>query len=254
MGVTLLTGASSGIGRSLARRLAARGEAMALVARRGELLDSLAEEIVAAGGRALALPADVTDRAALARVVRDAEAELGPITRLVANAGGGEASPADDFDAEAFEDIIQLNLVGVANTVAVVLPGMLARGEGHLVATGSLAGCRGLPGAAAYSAAKGGLANLMDSLRIDLAGRGVDVTLLMPGFIRTRPKKSGRNRAKPFRMDLETATARMETAIMARRRRLVFPWPLAALIGATRLLPFGLDERLLAGRGPARRH
>ena len=77
---------------------------------------------------------------------------------------------------------------------------------------------------------------------------GVDVTLLMPGFVQTRPRRDGRRR-KPFRMDLETATARMERAIIARRRRLVFPWPLALAVGTSRLLPFGLDERLLAGRG-----
>lgn len=250
MGVTLITGASSGIGRSLARRLAAQGEAVALVARRHDLLDSLVDEIGRAGGRALACPADVTDRAALAAAVSRAQAELGPVTRLVANAGGGESTPADDFDAAVFESIVSLNLIGVANAVAAVLPGMLTRGDGHLVATGSMAGMRGLPGAAAYSAAKGGLANLMDSLRIDLAGRGIDVTLIMPGFIRTKPKKPGRNKAKPFRVDLEVATARMEVAIMARRRRLIFPWPLAVAIAATRLLPFGLDARLLAGRGP----
>lgn len=250
MGVTLLTGASSGIGRSLARRLAARGDALALVARRADLLDSLVGEIEAAGGRALACPADVTDRDALAAAARRAERELGPITRLVANAGGGQPTPAEDFDAAAFESIVSLNLVGVANAVATVLPGMLARGEGHLVATGSLAGTRGLPGAAGYSAAKGGVANLMDSLRIDLSGRGIDVTLIMPGFIRTKPARKARNKAKPFRIDLETATARMDTAIAARRRRLIFPWPLAVAIVLTRLLPFGLDARLLAGRGP----
>ncbi|GAB3680093.1 SDR family NAD(P)-dependent oxidoreductase [Salinisphaera aquimarina] len=249
MGVTLLTGASSGIGRSLARRLAAGGEAMALVARRDELLASLVMEIEAAGGKALALPCDVTDRVALANAVDIAESQLGPVTRLVANAGGGEPTDATQFDAGVFESVVRLNLVGVANAVAAVLPGMLARGDGHLVATGSLAGCRGLPSAAAYSAAKGGLANLMDSLRIDLRGHGIAVTLLMPGFVRPKPKKPGGSRGKPFRVDLEVATARMENAILARRRRLIFPWSLALAIGLTRLLPFGIDEWLLAGRG-----
>lgn len=257
MGVTLLTGASSGIGRSLARRLAARGEAMALIARRGELLDSLVVEIEQAGGRALALPCDVTDRDALARALVRVEAELGAVTRLVANAGGGEPTPVDAFDAAAFEAVIRLNLIGVANSVAVVLPGMLARGDGHLVATGSLAGRRGLPSAAAYSAAKGGLANFMDSLRIDLRGRGIAVTLLMPGFIRKHNLKPGREktagrRSKPFRVDLEDAAARMEKAIIAHRRRLAFPLSLVVAIGLTRLLPFGLDDRLLAGRGRPR--
>ncbi|MES1926133.1 SDR family NAD(P)-dependent oxidoreductase [Salinisphaera sp. T31B1] len=252
MGITLVTGASSGIGRSLARRLAAHGDLVVLVARRAELLDTLVMEIRRHGGQALAAPGDVTDRRAVADIVMQVEAEHGPITRLVANAGGGSRCDGSQFDAEHFQTTVALNLVGVANAVAAVLPGMVARRGGHLVAMGSLAGVRGLPGAAAYSAAKGGVANLMDSLRIDLRDHDIDVTLLLPGFVRTQPPKAGRRRFRPFRMELEQATARMENAIIARKRRLAFPWPLVVAIGMTRLLPFGVDGWLL-GRFRARK-
>lgn len=249
MGVTLITGASSGIGRSLARRLAQRGDAMGLVARRKDLLDSLAAEIKAGGGQALALVCDVTDQKQVQAAVARCEAEWGPVTRLVANAGGGQATFVESFSASEVADVVQLNVVGVANCIEAVLPGMLKRGQGHLVATGSLAGTRGLPTAAAYSAAKAGVANLMESLRIDLRGRGIAVTLLLPGFVRTKPGGKHNNKRKPFRQDLETATGRMERAIIARQPRLAFPWLLAFAFGAMRLLPSELYDRLLAGRG-----
>lgn len=250
MTVTVVTGASSGIGRSLARRLAAGGDPVGLLARRGELLDELAAEIEAAGGRALAVPCDVTDgeqvKAALARV----EAELGPVERLVANAGGGEPTHVDGFGAAHVKAVLELNVMGTANCIEAVLPGMLERGSGHLVAMSSLAAYRGLPSGAAYSAAKAALTNLMESLRIDLRPRGIDVTVLLPGFVRTKPKNAKKaKKNKPFRLDLEAATRRMERAIRARRSRDAFPLPMVALAGFGRLLPATFYDWLLSGRG-----
>jgi short-subunit dehydrogenase len=240
--VTLLTGASSGIGRSLALRLA--DDRLALVARRKTLLDSLAAEIEAAGGEALALPCDVTDRAQVAAAVQAAEARLGAIERLIANAGGGSKTDVQNFRAGDVEAILRLNVVGVANCIEAVLPGMLARGQGHIVVTSSLAAWRGLPGAAAYSAAKAALTAMMESLRIDLAPHGIDVTVLAPGFVRTRPDQ----KRKPFQVDLEQATARMARAIRARRKSYAFPLPLVLALGFGRLLPAPLYDRLLARR------
>lgn len=240
MTVTLLTGASSGIGRSLALRLA--DDPLALVARRKALLDTLAAEIVAAGGEALALPCDVTDRAQVAAAVAAAEARFGPIERLIANAGGGQSTDVESFAAAQIEQILALNVVGVANCIEAVLPGMLARGRGHIVVTSSLAAWRGLPGAAAYCAAKAALTAMTESLRIDLAPHGIDVTVLAPGFVRTKPGK-GR---KPFQVGLEQATARMARAIRARRRSYAFPLPLVLGAGFGRLLPAPLYDRLLA--------
>jgi len=249
MGVTFITGASSGIGRSLARRLAQHGDAMALVARRTDLLNRLVAEIEQAGGRALALTCDVTDRKAVAAAVAETESTLGPITRLVANAGGGEPTFVDTFDAGEVAAIVDLNLIATANCVEAILPGMLARGGGQLVATGSLAGYRGLPSAAAYSAAKAGLANLMESLRIDLRPKGITVTLLLPGFVRTKPKKGAKTKTKPFQLELEDATERMTRAILAQRPRLAFPWALTLAFAVIRLLPANLYDRLMQGRG-----
>ena len=246
MAVTLVTGATSEIGSSLARRIAAHGDPVAVLARRRERLDALVAEIERAGGRALAVACDVTDREAVAGAVREVEHRLGPVECLVANAGGAEPTFVDGFRAADVEAALQLNAVGVANCIEAVLPGMLARGSGQLVATGSLAGERGLPTAAAYSAAKAALRNLMESLRIDLRGRGVAVTLIALGPVR-RKEKSKKPRA--LSMDLEAATARMHRAILERAPQPAFPRVPALGVALLRALPAALGDRLLAGRG-----
>ena len=245
MGVTLITGASSGIGRSLARRMAAAGDVVVAVARRQPLLDTLVEAIKRAGGRAMAMACDVTDRESVFEVVNRTEAQLGPIERLVANAGGGEPTFVDTFAATQVARVYDLNVGGTANCIEAVLPGMLRQRMGHIVAVSSLAAYRGLPSAAAYSAAKGGLTNLMESLRIDLKPRGIDVTLIFPGYIRT----SSSRKKKPFQLDVEVATQRMHRAIRNRRRHYAFPVPMAFAVSVGRVLPAVLYDRLLVGRG-----
>ena len=244
MGITFLTGASSGIGRSLALRLAASGESIAAIARRRDLLDSLVAEIEAGGGRALAVPCDVTDPEAVREGFEHAASALGAPTRLIANAGGAVPSGKGNqaFSAESFKAGIELNLLSVAYCVEAVLPGMLERGSGHLVCTSSLAGVRGLPGAVSYSAAKGALTNFMESLRIELRPRGIDVTVILPGFVRNRP---GAKRRRPFVVELEDATARMQRVIEARRSYDAFPRSLVALVTLGRHLPASLYDRLL---------
>jgi short-subunit dehydrogenase len=252
MGVTVVTGASSGIGRSLARRMAMAGDAVALLARRQDLLDELAAEIEAAGGRALALACDVTEREQVLAALKEVERRLGPVDCLVANAGGGEPTFVDGFQARQIADALALNVVGVANCIEGVLPGMLARGSGRLVAVSSLAGVRGLPTGAAYSAAKAALDRMMESLRIDLRGRGITVTVIAPGPVRLKAKSK---KSRLVSIDVEDATARMHRAILSGRRRYAFPLLVATAVGAGRWLPAALYDRLLAGRGrkPKRR-
>ncbi len=172
-GLQIVTGASSGIGRSLARRLADAGAPVAVLARRLDLLEELAGEVERAGGRALPLCCDVTDRAAVADAVRRAEAWGGPTARLVANAGGTAGKAQGAFDPEQLRRCIELNLMGASHSIEAVLPGMIERGRGHLVATSSLAAARGLPGSAAYSAAKAALTTFLEALRLELRGTGV---------------------------------------------------------------------------------
>jgi short-subunit dehydrogenase len=247
MGVNFITGASSGIGRSLALHLASQGEIIAAVARRKPLLDTLVEEITRAGGRALAVPCDVTDRTRVFAAVEEAQAVLGPIDRLIANAGGGEPTFVDTFDAAHIRRVFTLNVEGAANCIEAVLPAMLRRGEGHIVAVSSLAAYRGLPSAAAYSAAKAALSNMMESLRIDLKPRGVAVTLICPGFVRTHP--STKKKWKPFQLEVEEAARRMARAIVTRKPYYAFPLPLVFAAALGRMLSPALYDWMLSGRG-----
>ncbi|RJS92212.1 SDR family oxidoreductase [Salinisphaera sp. Q1T1-3] len=242
--VTLVTGASSGIGRALAISLASRGDRVIVLARRAALLETLVEEITVAGGQARAVVADVTDRETLAAALAEATAHTGAITRLVANAGGGSRTDMTAYDAATIADILRLNVEGVVNSVGCVLAPMQAAGRGHIVVMGSLAATRGLPNAAAYSAAKAGVARFTESLAIDLAETGIDVTLLEPGFV-TKPGK----RVKWPRMAMTQAVERMSRAIVRRIPYWRGPSSLVFAAGILRLLPSRAYIRIMAGRG-----
>ncbi|MGH6961234.1 MAG: SDR family NAD(P)-dependent oxidoreductase, partial [Dongiaceae bacterium] len=183
MNVTLVTGASSGLGRAIALRLAARGERIIAVARRREPLDALIRDIEAAGGCARAISCDVTDREQVLRAVAEVESTDGPIERLVSCTGGGKRTTVAAFQAAQLEQMLSLNVMGTANCLEAVLPRMLHRRRGHIVAISSLAAARGLPGSAEHSAAKAALSTLLEGLRIDLNRHGIDLTVLSPGFV-----------------------------------------------------------------------
>jgi short-subunit dehydrogenase len=243
--MAIITGASSGIGAELTRQLAARGVAVGLTARRADRLGSLAGAIRAAGGTAAVAAADAADREATRAAITRLGESLGPIDLLIANAGVGEECTAERFSAEALERMVRVNLLGAAYAIEAVLPGMLARGRGHLVGISSLAAYRGLPGSAGYGATKAGLSALLEGLRVELRGRGIAVTTVHPGFVRT-PMTEGNGRPQPFLMEPEAASARILRGIAARRAEVNFPWPMAALLGAVRLLPNWSYDRLAA--------
>ncbi len=247
-GVCFITGASSGLGRAMAVRLAREGYAVGLSARRESLLEGAAREIREAGGNAGVFPCDVAERDQVLDAVGRCEEELGPVDLLVANAGLSINTRVDPFDALAAEQVIRTNLLGAVYATEGVLPGMLERGRGHIVAVSSLAGFAGLPMSAAYSASKGGMINFFESLRIDLRGCGVDVTVISPGFVRT-PMTDHNSHAMPFLMELEPAVEEMMRAIRRRKKSLAFPRPLALVAWSARLLPRPLYDRIAARVG-----
>src|ERR1700749_1739605 len=152
--VVLITGASSGIGRALALELGKRGARLGLTARRAEELSKVAEEVSRAGGQALVLPADVRSAEEINKVAERVREKWGRVDVLIANAGMSTTTAGAQLDAAEAGDVITINVIGVVNSVASVLPDMLKRGEGHLVAISSLASYRGLPKSGAYSASK----------------------------------------------------------------------------------------------------
>lgn len=243
--VVLITGASSGIGRSLAVELARRGATLGLLARRADVLQEIVAEVEGAGGHALALTADVKDAEAVRAAADQLRASYGQIDLLIANAGVGATTDVKDLRAREVAEVININVLGVVNSVTAVLPEMIERGQGHLVAISSLAGYRGLPKSGAYCASKAAVSAFFESLRLDLLGTGVDVTIIHPGFIKT-PLTAGRHAQMPFLMELQDATRKIVSAIEARKKSYAFPWQLASLVRAAMLMPNFLYDRIAA--------
>ncbi|MCG6957285.1 MAG: SDR family NAD(P)-dependent oxidoreductase [Gemmatimonadetes bacterium] len=244
--VSFVTGASSGLGMGLALRFAAEGHAVALAARRVDRLDELVERIRAAGGTALACPCDVRDRDQVHAAVARAEAELGPVDLLIASAGVGKTTAAQNLDAADLEWILGVNVLGSAYAVEAVLPGMLARRRGHLVGIGSLAGYGGLPKTAAYSASKGALKNYFESLRLDLRGTGVAVTVITPGYVKTELTAKNAH-PMPQLMELGDAVDVMTRAIQRRAPHCAFPRPLSTLTWLGQVFPRRLYDAVASG-------
>ncbi len=243
--VAAITGASSGLGEEMARQLARDGFRVGLTARRAVELGRVAQEIRDEGGTAFVAPADAADpegtRAALARIAR----QLGPVDLLIANAGLGIGTPARAFSAADFDRMVRVNLAGAAYAVEAVLPAMIDRRRGRIVGISSLAGYRGLPGSAGYSATKAGLTALLEGLRPELRRLGVGVTIVHPGYVRT-PMTEGQAHRRPFLMDVGPAATIILRGIARGRSRVDFPWPMAAILGLARLLPGALYDPLAA--------
>lgn len=237
----MITGASSGIGRGLAIELGRRGAKLGLVARRAEVIDEVVREVEAAGGKAMALPANVQEVDSISAAGDKLRASLGPIDVLIANAGIGPTRDAADFSAAEVSDVINVNVIGASNSVAAVIPEMVKRGSGQLVAISSLAAYRGLPRSAAYCASKAAVSAFFESLRLDLEPRGIDVSIIHPGFIKT-PLTAGRDVKMPFLMELDDAVKKIVRAMENRRKRYSFPWQLATIVRAGMIMPIWMYD------------
>jgi NAD(P)-dependent dehydrogenase (short-subunit alcohol dehydrogenase family) len=243
MGVVIITGASSGIGRAAAVRMGKAGRPVVLAARRAAELTAVADEIRAAGGTAVVAPVDLRDPAAAGALVERAAAVDGRIDALINNAGlGGAASVlADDETVTAMVDV---NLLAPIRLIRAVVPVMQAQGGGAIVNIGSVAGEIGISGA--YSATKFALRGLTDSVRRELAGSGIGVTLIEPGYIAT-PLNAGRPGRRP---GPDVVVDAIERALRRPRRRIVVPARYRAAILLAQAWPAIVDRRF-AGRTAA---
>lgn len=242
-----LTGASSGIGEALAIALAKKGATLGLVARREELLNDLKTRCEAVGGKAVALPCDVVDAEALQAAASEFHKEFGHIDIMIANAGiGGNDEKTRAYDPVAVKKLIDINLLGSVNSIHAVIGDMIDRRSGHLVAISSLAGFRGLPKSAAYSASKAAMTAFFESVRLDHTKHGIDVTIIQPGFIKT-PLTSGRSNKMPFIMELDDAIPHFISAIENKKKFHAFPFSLSLIVKLGRIMPAWLYDQA-AGR------
>jgi short-subunit dehydrogenase len=237
----VITGASSGIGEALARHYASDDSVLALISRRS------------AGtglpGQVISYPADVTDVVALERVAKDFVARFGAPDLVIANAGVGVGTHGSDLtDVEKLRRVLDVNVAGLAATLAAFAPAMREARRGTLAGIASVAGFRGLAGNGAYCASKSAAIAWMESLRVELYGSGVSVVCVCPGYIDTPMTRVNPYRM-PFLLPAEAAARRIGQAIAARRRLAVIPWQMALVSIPLRLMPGWLYDRL-ASRAP----
>ncbi len=248
----VVTGASRGIGRALCEAFAARGCVLGLVSRSEDELRRLADALPAPfeGAAHEVLPADVGDREEIAGALE----RFGEVDVVVANAGVADYAPFMDMDVELVERMTQINWLGTVYTVRAALPGMLERLRGHLVVVSSGAALRSFPQAAAYGATKAAQRAFAEALWHELAGTGVDVTLVYPGEIRSEIHTHERDSLPTWRTvadeaDPDALAARVVEAVEKRARAVYYPPLVQALRGAHGLSPRLADLALRRLRG-----
>ena len=200
-------------------------------------------------GTVVHYPLDVTDERALAGAARDFVGRFGAPDVVIANAGVGVGTHSDDLaDMDKLRRVLDVNVTGLAATLAAFAPAMREARKGTLVGIASVAGFRGLAGNGAYCASKSAAITWLESLRVELHGSGVSVVCICPGYIDTA--MTGVNRYRmPFLMSADEAAPRFARAIAARRRLVVIPWQMALVSLLWRAIPGWLYDRL-AARAP----
>ncbi len=237
----LITGASSGIGEALAVLLAKEGCRLLLVARRGEALQALADRIRPDAADVDVFVADVRDAercaAATARMVE----KWGRVDIAILSAGVGTFQRVNEFDASTANDIIGVNVTGVINGVAAVLPTMIRQRTGMIVGISSIAAHIVAPYSAAYSASKAAVSTLLRGLQLGLKRHGVKILIVEPGFVRT-PMTAG-NKRMPFLMEVDEAARRIVRALRREKGLIRFPWLMYAIVKCMSVWRDGLARR-----------
>ena len=237
--VVWITGASSGIGRALAKNLTMRGDRVAVSARGEEALLSLVDETADAPGSVHPYPLNITDAAACAVTVNKITGDLGTIQLAVLNAGTHHPVEADAFAAGDLAELIGINLLGTGNCLAPILENMIPAGSGHIAIVASVAGYRGLPTSAYYGASKAAQINLAEALKFDLDRLGIKLQLVNPGFVKT-PLTDKNDFSMPFLLEVDDAAERITIGLESSAFEITFPRRFAYLLKCLRILPYRL--------------
>lgn len=235
--IALISGASSGIGRATALALAQRGVRVSLLARRAQELEALAAEIRRMGSEALALPTDVTDRAAVHHAVARTLAHYGAIDIAIVNAGAYYRCPIPQLTREIIEQAMAVNFYGGVHLVLEILPHMLAQRRGHIVLVTSMAAKKGIPPDGPYVAAKWALTGLGDVMRQELRSYGITVTTVLPGRVDTPMIARLDFPWISAKIPAETVANAIVRALQRRQAEVIVPWRARLLALAQCLAP-----------------
>jgi len=234
--VVLIVGASSGMGRVVAKKLAAAGAKLAVTARRKNMLDSLAAEIAAKDTECLALAADALDESAAEGVVKATVDRFGRIDVVLLNAGGAPAIDMRSMCAAEVKHYMRTNYDVTVNYLFPVLEQMKTQGGGLVAHTNSLAGFIGVPLQGPYSAAKGAARLLLDTCRLEFAQYGIRFTSIYPGFVATEVTKNDGMPA-PLEISEEKGAQQIVYALQREKRDYLFPFVMRWLIRLALVLP-----------------
>jgi short-subunit dehydrogenase len=248
--VVLLTGAAHGIGHATAVALARRGTPVGLIDCDSSALVELAQTLRDQGATVADVAVDVTDRHALILAVSEIAASLGSIEVLVACAGIGSLTQVPLLETITLRQTLDVNLVGVAHSIEAVLPAMITRGRGHIVGVASVAGYRGFPWMISYSASKAALIAYLEAVRPGLRRRGVTVTTVCPGFVRTKMSTDIPYQHPIKMIEPDEAARHLLRAIDRRPRNCVFPWDMKIGLTILKYMPDWFFDRLMYWFGP----
>lgn len=244
--LVFITGASSGIGWALAQAYAAKGYRLALAVRDRRKLQRAIQEAGLSEDVLQIYETDVTDAQAMQQVVAQCLASQGLPDVVIANAGVSRGVMIErPEDWSVLEQTWRTNVLGVAHTLGPFVSLMRERGSGRLVGISSVAGVRGLPGHAAYSSSKAACTAMCESLRADVRGSGVRVTVILPGYIDT-PLTKNNPFPMPFLMDADVFAQRAVRAIERGQAFVVIPWPMAVAAWILKWLPASWLDKALA--------
>ena len=247
--VILITGASSGIGEATALLFGIEGYRVVLAARRQELLESLAVEIQTAGGKALAIPTDLTKLDQVDHLISQSLACFGHIDILLNNAGFGRLAWLENLDPHTDIDFqIKVNLTSLIQMTQAVLPHMITRKQGHIINMGSIAGFVATPTYSVYAATKYGLRGFTDALRREVRIHGIEVTGIYPGSVSTEfgrkaeiKRKTGISTPKYLKLTAEDVARSVMSVVKKPRRSLIIPGLMRSIVGLNVILPGLLD-------------
>ena len=236
----VITGASSGIGLALAQYYLKQGATVAACARRAELLEELA---AAYPGKVIPYALDVRDTAAIKAAADDFMNRAGTPDIVIANAGVSRGTLTEYVeDLDIFQQVMDINVLGMARTFQPFIAPQLKAGTGRLVGIASVAGFRGIPGSEAYSASKAAAISYLESLRVELRGSGIEVVTIAPGYIRS-PMTDINAYSMPFLTDADDAAERMARVIERGSSFAVIPWQMGVIRWLLKRLPNWLYDR-----------